>query len=145
MTTLFDVAKKVESTIDSNRTTLKLPAGSLFYGDQSKIPITPCVCVESGDKTNELNGAPRRVMRTSTIYVLTYHSSVKSPIVNREEDDQFAESLETILNADAKMGGLVIDSMVTSIEFGYQVRSNTIYRASRLTFEARWQEQLPSS
>jgi len=143
MTTNFEVAKKLEDIVNDNRTALNLATNGLYYGDITKIPTTPCICIESGDKDQELNGAPRRVMITGTNYILVYHSEVKSPSANREDDDQYAEQVEALVHADATLGGLVIDSLVRTIEFGYQIRSNTLYRASRLTVEARWQEMLP--
>lgn len=144
-TSVVDVAVYLQSLIEANQNALSIPNNGIYYGDQQRIPVTPCVCIETGDKSSQLNGAPRRVMTTMTNYILVYHSKVASVEDNRKNDDLFAEAVEDLVHADASMGGLVIDSLVTSIEYGYQMRSNTLFRASRLTVEARQQEQLPSS
>ena len=143
MTTLYDIAKYAQDKLNDNRTTLGLDRNAIQYGDVTRLTVTPMVCIETGDKSRELNGAPRRTMVTGTVYLLVYHSAVKNASVNREADDQYAEQLETLMHEDASFGGLVIDSLVSAIEFGYQVRANTVYRASRLTLQARWQEMLP--
>jgi hypothetical protein len=63
----------------------------------------------------------------------------------RQSDDELAENLETLIHQDAQMGGLVISSLVTSIESGYLMRNKAMFRASRITVDATSQEQLPSS
>lgn len=117
----------------------------VFYGDQERIPRTPAACFEAGEKTRQLNGAPRRVMTNLTIYCLIYHNPIKSMQAVREEDDQLAEAIEAKIHEDPTFEGQVIDSLVTSIESGYQVKANSMFRASRLTIEARVQVQLPSA
>lgn len=126
-----------------------LQLADVFYGDQERLPRTPAACVEPGEKQRELNGAPRRTMITFTNYVIVYHNPVKTATKIREEDDQRAEAIERFIHADPyfadNLGAdQVIDSLVTSIESGYQMKNNTLYRASRLTIEARQQEQLPT-
>lgn len=121
----------------------------VYYGDQERLPRTPAVCVEPGEKVRELNGAPRRTLITFTNYIIVYHNPVKNATVIREEDDQRAEAIERFIHADPYFADgsgndQVIDSLVTSIESGYQMRANTLFRASRLTVEARNQEQLPT-
>jgi len=121
----------------------------VFYGDQRKIPRTPALCVEPGEKTRELNGAPRRTSVTMTNYLIVYHNPVTSASVIREEDDQRAEAIERFIHADPHFvdennEDQVIQSLVTSIESGYQQKEGSLYRASRLTVEAQTQEQLPT-
>lgn len=122
-----------------------LRISDVYYGDQTKIPRTPTVCVDAGGKRRELNGAPRRTLVVIEFYVFVYHYKVGSTSTNQKEADQLAEQLETLFHADAQMGGLAIDSLVTSIDSGYAERSRELFRSSRLTIEARQQEQLPSS
>jgi len=76
---------------------------------------------------------------------MIYTGAVASQSANREQDDQVAEAVEDLIHQDATMGGLVIDSLVSNIEYGYAVRSNSLFRTARLTVTARDQVQLPSS
>lgn len=120
-----------------------LTLADVFYGDQSNIPRTPTACMDPGGKNRELNGAPRRSLVTITNYIIVYHNKMQGTEKIRLEDDQRAEAIEALIHTDSTMGGLVIDSMVTGIESGYLMRERTMFRASRLTVEARVQEMLP--
>lgn len=127
-----------------------LGIADVYYGDQERIPRTPAVCFEPGEKDRELNGAPRRTKVDITLYCLVYHNPVKAVSSIREEDDLLAEAIETEIHADRQFldetgDPQVIDSMVTSIESGYQQKANSLFRVSRLTVEARVQIQLPSA
>jgi hypothetical protein len=129
--------------LETNKVALTL--SDVYYGDQQKIPRTPTACVEPGEKRRELNGMPRRTEVIFENYILIYYNKVGTFEENRVADDLLAEAIETLVHTDAEMGGLTIDSMVTRIESGFQLKSNTLFRAARLTVEARSQVQLPSS
>jgi hypothetical protein len=132
----------LETLLETNKGTLGL--ADVYYGDQSRIPRTPTACIDPGEKFQELNGAPRRVMITFTTYILLYHNPVKGVETLTKESDGIAEAIENRIHLDVDMGGIVIDSLVRRIEYGYQTRGNTLYRVSRLTVEGRSQEQLPT-
>lgn len=122
----------------------------VYYGDQSRIPRTPTVCVEPGEKRNALHGAPRRVEVTIETYVLVYHNAVSSTQTIREEDDALAEAIENLIHGQPYMKNAAgddqaVDSLVTRIESGFQQRSAALLRASRLTVESRVLTQLPSA
>jgi len=140
---LYTVAKYLENLITTAKAGLNV--SDVYYGDQEKIPRVPTVCVDTGSKRRELNGAPRRVMVDMELYVLVYTGAVASLSANREQDDLIAEAVETLIHLDATMGGLVIDSLVSDIEYGYALRNNSLFRTARLTVTARDQVQLPSS
>jgi hypothetical protein len=145
---MYVVAKYLEKLLTDNQATLGF--ADVFYGDQDRIPRTPAACVETGEKSRELVGAPRRTEVTITNYILVYHNPVKSVETIREEDDLLSELVESLVHQDPQMKDAegedqVIDSLVTSVESGYQQKSNTLFRASRITVEARSRVQLPSS
>lgn len=132
---------------------LKLPANvalsgvaveDIYYGDQTNIPRTPSACVEPGTKTRQLQGAPRRTQVDKVCHIIVYHAEVGSSSDLRKEADKTSEKIEGIIHADPYMTETVMDSMVTAIDSGYLLRRNTLYRASRLTVEARAMKQLPS-
>ena len=140
------LAKDIQARVEAAAPALNIKA--VFYGDQSRIPITPAVCIEPGTKNRNLNGMPRRTEIEMTVFLIIYHYQLNTPEVIREDNDLLAERLEDVLHLDAQLKNAlgeatVIDSLVTSIESGFQQRRNSLFRASRLTFEARSQEQLP--
>ena len=140
---LYVMAKYIQSLIETNKAGLNI--SDVYYGDQEKIPRVPTACVDTGSKRRELSGAPRRTTVDMETYVLVYTGAVASQTANREQDDQIAEAVEDLIHQDATMGGLVIDSLVSGIEFGYALRNNSLFRTARLTVTARDQVQLPSS
>lgn len=123
-----------------------------FYGDQERIPFTPCVCVEGGEKDRQLNGAPRRTLTIVTIYFLVYHTQLKPAVQVRKDDDRVADTIEAFIHTNPQLRTNIsdpetdqaVDSLVSRVESGYQQKSNSLFRASRLTLEVRVQEQLPS-
>lgn len=135
------VARKIYSLLDENRVGLGFQ--DIWYGDQDKTPRTPCAAVESGPKTRELNGAPRRTMVTMTIYVLVYHEKILDVQQNQLESEKLNEAVEALLHQDAALDGLVIDSMVTNVEPGYVNRGGAKVKASRITFTCTSQKMLP--
>lgn len=140
---LVDMGNYLITLMQANVATFNCTVDDIYYGDQSSFPRTPSFCMDPGTKQRELNGAPRRTLVTLTNYVIIYHNPVTSMQTVREQDDQMAEALEALIHADAQMGGLVIDSLVTSIESGYLMRGKSMYRASRLTVQATQQDMLP--
>lgn len=118
--------------------------GAMHYGDQSKIVTGNTVCFEVESKTKTLKNSPRGMDVMFTVYVLVYTAKVQSPEMNREESDRLAQQIETVLDEDGQLGGLLIHGYVSRLESGYSVKSDSIVRSSRLTYEGRSQTRLPS-
>lgn len=142
------LAQIVEQKLTDNKTALGLKG--IFYGDQRRIPYTPAACVEPMGKNRELQGLPRRTAVVLSCGIIVYLYNLGSPEDVRLADDEMAESIETILHQDPQLvdsngDQQVIDSMVTSIESGYQQNGNSLFRAARLTFEAHSIVQLPTA
>lgn len=131
--------------LQANAQTLGIPDNGVFYGDQERIPCSPCVCVETGDKKAVLYGAGRMTELELNIYFLVYHSEIRAVQSNRRDADILAETIGKVLNADATMGGLAIHSFVSQISSGYATKTNTTMRASRIEFQIRSQERLPNN
>jgi hypothetical protein len=133
------VQQQIQAACDSQT----LPFEGVYYGDQDKIPTTPIVCIEPDDKSNVLNGVPRKTLTTVGLYLIVYVDKVQSPQLNRKESDEIVEQLEDFLHADPTMGGAAIHSLVDRIESGSSNKGNTIYRAARITFSITTQQFLP--
>jgi hypothetical protein len=116
----------------------------VFYNDQDRIPRNPAVCVEPGSLTRELRGLPRMGRVELTITFIIYHNMVMDKQDAEMTNTLLAEAVELAVNQDPKLGGLVIDGMVTRVEHGYMAKNRgSVYRASLLTYVATSQVMLP--
>lgn len=115
----------------------------VLYGDQDKINTTPLVCVESSEKRRALNGAPRRTQVDFEVFILIYHGKIQDTQTTRRETDMLAEAVETRLHSDPTCGSNAVDSLVSNLSSGVSNKGGALYRATRLTFTARSQVQLP--
>lgn len=132
---------KIFDLIEANKITLGFQ--DVFYGDQERIPRHPAVCVESGDKAQELNGAPRRTAVTLECILLVYHSKVQQTQTSRRELELLNEAVELLIHQNRTMDDTVIHCMVTQIEPGYMSKNGTMMRASRITIVGNSQVMLP--
>jgi hypothetical protein len=113
------------------------PAGSdpsIFYSDQTLIPVTPTVCVESGPKLRDLRNTGFASTNTFTVYVMVYHGKLQDEQVNKKECDQFAEAIEALMHTDKQAGGLMYNGWVERIDPGIARRNKSLFRVSRLTW-----------
>jgi hypothetical protein len=119
-----------------------IPDEGIFYGDQERIPVSPCICVEPYTKAATLYGAGRMTEVILQVYVLVYHSEIRDLESNRRDADRLAEDLSDLLNYDATFGGRAIHCFVSEVQSGYSQKQNTTVRSSKITFEVRSQERL---
>lgn len=108
----------------------------VFYGDQEKLPVSPCICVDPGTRPRTLNGVSYTGTNDFTVYILVYHARVQDNQLTRKQVQQISEIAERLMMKDPQMGGLVIHCAVTENESGYVYRNNTMYRTNRITFTA---------
>lgn len=134
------VAQYVFDMVEYNKAALGIEA--VFYGDQSKYPVTPAAAVEPAIKRRVLVGAPRRSENTLQVFVMVYVGRIGDNQINTKDADTIAEAVEALIHTDPTLGGLVVNSMVESIEPGYANRG-AVMRASRLTLTALSKTQLP--
>src|SRR3954470_19042415 len=109
----------------------KVPLGlqDVWYGDQNLTPTTPCAAVETGPKRREYNGAPRRYGVSIEVYVILYMERIQDQQLNRKQAEVLAEDVEILLHEDWTMGGLVIESFVSTSEPGYATRGRALVSA----------------
>jgi hypothetical protein len=143
-TSLSTVCDALVSLLETNAEDLGIPVGGVFYGDQSKIPVSPAVCVEPDSKTSELYGAGRMTEVNFRVNILVYHSEIRNIESNRRDADLLAESIATLTHKDPTFGGLVIHCFTSEIQSGYATKDRSVIRTTRLTWTARSQERLPN-
>lgn len=147
-TSYIEIAELLMTKLQNNSMALGLQG--VFYGDQNLIPATPVVCVEpDGKDVTQITGF-RKIDYDVNIFLLVYHGAIGSIQLNRQNTDLLAESIETLIHADkgllrADGTASVIHCYITKIASGYVKKGNSTLRASRLTFLAKTQAQLPNT
>lgn len=114
-----------------------IPFEDVWYGDQNLIPRTPAAAVEPGARGREWAGTSRSSMNTFVVDVIIYHSQLEDVNLTRQEALELAEDVEVLLHSDPTLGGLVIDSLCTSLEPGYAERGNILLQATSVRWEGR--------
>ena len=102
----------------------------VFFGlEQSGFGPLPVVLVEPGDKRKRLEGTSRRTLNEFRVEIMMLHCNVNDArSKNRRDALLRAENLELILQGDLQLGGLVIQSYVTSIAAGrYFTKNGLVY------------------
>jgi hypothetical protein len=129
------VTQAVFDTIFAEK--VALGAEDIWYGEQRKIPRTPCIAIESGLVNREMAGvsAQGRTLNTFTVYIMIFISKLQDEQISRKEADELAEAVEAVLHVDANLGGVVLYGFVTSIEPGYITRQSTTFRVARITWQ----------
>lgn len=139
---MSEIAQELYNRLEANKATLGFQA--LYMGDQQRIATTPAIAVDTSTKTGTLKAAARVVEYEIRIFVIVYSTLIISNQINKSEADTFAEEIEDFLNIDFNLGGMIIHGFVESIESGYTTKTNSIARASRMTYFALTQNRLPS-
>ena len=96
---IIPIAEEVISRIQAAGATFSTPVdpSNVYYGDQDRIPATPSICIDPGDKTRSLAGAPNMTLNEFEIYVIIYHNKIQEMQLTRKEADQLAYEVEFML------------------------------------------------
>lgn len=127
------------------------PVLDIFYGDQNKIPRSPAICVEPGDKTR--SWPPKPSLRTEndlSVHFFVYYAAVTGSEELKLTADLLGEKLEEYIHenhltlADADGNPLIIHGHVVVNEPRYIMRNSnrTLFHASHLTWRAITKTQL---
>jgi hypothetical protein len=143
--TTSDFIAYLKPILDSAKSTTTPQIADVWIGDMNKLPRTPAVTLEPGEKRREYNGLPRKTLVILEAFVCVYYGAVQDVELNLQGSISLAEQIEAVLHQDAQLGGNVISSMVTMSEPGVVMKSGALTRATRLTFQAQSQQLLPSS
>jgi hypothetical protein len=144
VTKLSEVCDRLVLLFRTQAPDLGIEEKAIFYGDQERIPISPAVCIEPGEKNVEMYGAGRMTELDLIVYVLAYHSEIQDLETNRRDADRLGETIADLLNADSNFFGLAIHCFVSNISSGYATKKGNTLRASRITFRLKSQERLPN-
>lgn len=142
------IAQRIFDKLDANKATFDTPVQDVFKGDQDRIPRTPAVCIELGDKSRELQGAPDMTLNTYEVLILLYHNKVQDIQDTYEEVNHLAYQIEHLLHQDLQLKNgtsnpYMIQGFVTRHEPGFSNKAGTIYRSARLTWTGTNKTSLP--
>jgi hypothetical protein len=126
------VAQYLQTLLNTNKATWGVV--DVWYGDQSKLPHVPAICVEPGGKTRALEGGWQMTKNDITAYVIVYVAKLQDEQTTRLQTDQIAEQVEAFVHLDLQLNGLLVQGYFTGMESGYTYRSGTLYRACRMTY-----------
>ena len=115
----------------------------VYYGDQTILPETPCVCVSPGNKLRELQGTTMRTLNTIETYVFVYYGKVQDVQQNLHAAQTLADAIEPVVQADLTLGGTVIWTLCTQNEPGMVNKMGSLMMGNRMTFQSVSKTQLP--
>jgi hypothetical protein len=135
------VAQRIKLLFDDNKLALVGTDGMIFYGDQSRIPATPSLCVEAGQTARTLAGVGGngRVENALTCDIFYYYARVEEVQVSKLTVEQGGEAIVDLLDQNPTLarggdGGIVIHGFIDLIDPGYAIKNKTLWHAVRL----RW-------
>jgi hypothetical protein len=143
---IVDIALQVQQNILDSYVELgisTLPDGnatpSVFYGDQEIIPAAVTVCVEPASKQRDWSGYSAMTDNNFNIRIIAYVEKVQDDTTTRLQCDRLAEALEHLVHSDLQLkdatgNALIIQGLVSSINFGYATRFNMLLRVATLTY-----------
>jgi len=146
-----EVAQRILALLNDSAVTLFGNDYQVLYGDQSRIGITPTVCVEAGGTGRDLAGVPSRVENIHVCYIIIYWAKVDSNQQTKLDSERCGEAVVALLDQNLTLerngdGGIVIHGFVTSIEPGYRARgqqnASNLYYAVRLTWTGKTKTML---
>jgi hypothetical protein len=111
----------------------------VYYGDRGLLPDLPTVTVASRPKVREIRNIHKFELAFDTDVVI-YHEKVQTSGTTAKANEQMAEEVEDLLNANPFLGGIVVFGFVSRVEPGVALRPGVMIAATRLTHRATSQE-----
>lgn len=138
-----EVAIHIQDLIDGVRTDYGIEG--VYYGDIAQIVDSVCVCVEPANKIIERINTGLQSNVEMRIAIIVYVSSDDGAENVQSRADSLCEDLESYINMKAapqtnfnlegnKLGGLIIDGMITEVNYDYRLPGGQITRANRMIF-----------
>ena len=113
-------------------------SSNVWYGDEQLIPRTPSASVDpSPGISSELVETGMTVVNNFDIAIIVYHAKLGSQQTSRRDCDILAMGVRDLLHEDKKLGGLVFNSYVKSVEPGFSQRGQSVMMATQLTWNGR--------
>ena len=145
-----EIAQRLLDLISDNKTALLGADAEVYYGDQSRVPVTPALCVEPGESNRILAGGQGPYGRTENkveALIIIYHGRVDEVQVVKKEADTYAEAVVDYLDHNPLLerggdGGIVIHGYVTNIDPGYKYKKGTLYYAVQITWTGKTKTML---
>ena len=134
MASIVAIADSIKAVVEANANTLSIK--KVVYGDVDIVTDSVTVCIAPDSKTSTLHNSAPTAKRSHTLLVIIYFAFQTDPEYNHRQADILAENLETILNQDHSINGLVTFGMVSGLSSGYTRKNGELVRTTRLTITA---------
>lgn len=128
-----NITQVTQAVVDLLEADQSLGLKKVWYGDQDRIPFTPCAAVESGSVESTLTATGFWTTHEVTIYVMVYFAKITSQSELKKECDQYAEQVRDAIHRNKTLNGRVIHGNITTMEPGVARRGGAKLRATRLT------------
>lgn len=128
-----DITTVTQAVVDLLEADQSLGLKKVWYGDQDRIPFTPCATVESGSVESDLAATGYWTTHEITIYVMVYFAKITNQSELKKETDQHAEKVRDTLHKNKNLNSIVVHGNVTSMEPGIARRGGAKLRATRMT------------
>jgi len=129
---LSEVGKKLETVINAaNISSVR----RVWLNLEGMVPETPAILVEPQNITRERYATGHQTLNTFTVHLTVLHSRIASETDTNQECLQIAENLEGTLHDNMTLDGLMVHSMVSSLELGVATRQKIALRAARLVWQ----------
>lgn len=122
----------------------------IHYGDLRIIGSVPTICVEPARTLTEYSETGLQVTNQFDIGFIIYHTGTTGVEGTQRKADDITTKVRDELNKDARpvlqggtqFGGLLMDGLVTSIEYGYRILADEAMRANRIIFTGKTRTDL---
>jgi len=128
-----NITQVTQAVVDLLEADQSLGLRQVWYGDQDRIPFTPCAAVESGGIESTIGASSYWTSHEVTVFVMVYFAKITSQSELKKECDQYAEQVRDTIHKNKSLNGLVIHGNITTMEPGVARRGGAKLRATRLT------------
>lgn len=122
-----------QAVVDLLEADQSLGLKKVWYGDQDRIPFTPCATVESGGMDSVLAATNYWTTHEVQVFVMVYFAKITNQSDLKRETDEFAEKVRDTVHRNKTLNGLVVHGNITRIDPGVARRGGAKLRATQLT------------
>lgn len=130
-----DPSDVCQALVDLLKSNVSLNLKEVYYGDQDRIPFTPCATVEASPTDIQNPQVNFYLEHRFNISIMVYFAQVVDQSQLKKDSDLFAEQVRDTIHQNKTLNGIIIHGNVTRMEPGVARRAGAKLRATRLTWE----------
>jgi hypothetical protein len=130
-----DPSEVCQAIIDLLKADVSLNLKEVYYGDQDRIPFTPCTTVEAAPTDIQNPVSNFYLEHRFNIAIMVYYAQIVDQSQLKKDSDLYAQQVRDAIHQNKTLNGIIIHGNVTRMEPGVARRSGAKLRAHRLTWE----------